>query len=156
MTVRVQGTSSSEPDPHRLSTLPANTQQSPAADIWNGTGMSNLTAGTDMSIEQMLAATSQYDRAGVPSLPTQWGGTGEVGGTVGTGSALEGTGFASASADLMPMDDEVMSMWMAAPMNFRNLDEWDSYLGTEHTQPFNWSTDLDAQEQGADLRGLQQ
>ncbi|KAJ7147903.1 fungal-specific transcription factor domain-containing protein [Mycena crocata] len=132
----VEEHSSSEPNAHQLSTLPANTMQAPAADIWNGTGMSNLTAGTDMSIEQMLAATSQYDRAGTGSLETQWGGTGEVGGAA---EDSNGTGFASAN---MPMDEEVMSMWMAAPTNFRNLDEWDSYLDMPG---FQWSTDFNAQ-----------
>ncbi|KAJ7114590.1 fungal-specific transcription factor domain-containing protein [Mycena crocata] len=132
----IQGTSNSELSTHRLSTLPANTQQSPAGDIY-GTGMSNSTAGADMSIEQILLATSQYDRAGTGSLETLV----EVGGAA---EDSDGNGLANANMNLMPMDEEVMSMWMAAPTNFRNLDEWDSYIGTEHMPGFHWLRDFDA------------
>ncbi|KAJ7114536.1 hypothetical protein C8R43DRAFT_961308 [Mycena crocata] len=155
----VQGTSNSEFSSQQASTLPANEQESFAGDIWNE---------SNMSIEEMLAATSQYDRAGADSLATDWGGTGEVGGTVMPAEGGDGTESARGNMNLMPMDEEVMSMWMAAPTNFRrvihafwervgdnhvvcvcrNLDEWDSYIGTEYIQGSHWSTGFEAQGTG--------
>ncbi|KAJ7165461.1 fungal-specific transcription factor domain-containing protein [Mycena crocata] len=147
----VQSPSNSNISAHHPSTLPAN-EQSSGGVIGNGPGMmSNLSAGVDMSIEQLLAATSQYDRPGAGNLATQWS-TGELGSAVGAAEGSDGTGFVMPDMNLMPMDEEMMSMWMAAPTNFRNLDQWDLYLGTENMPGFHWSTDFDAE--GTDFRGL--
>ncbi|KAJ7116109.1 fungal-specific transcription factor domain-containing protein [Mycena crocata] len=142
----VQGNSNSDLSAF---TLPTNEQKS----SWNQTAMMNLTAGADLSIEQMLAATSQYDRTDAGSLTAPWGVMGEVSGTVGPAGVedSDGPGFTSTNMNLMPMDEEVMSMWMAAPTNFRNLDEWDSYIGTENMLGFHWSPDFGAP--GTDFGG---
>ncbi|KAJ7147910.1 fungal-specific transcription factor domain-containing protein [Mycena crocata] len=158
-----------------LSAHPTDTQRPPGVDLWNEMFMANMAAPAphvqgppdNMSLEQILAATAAYDGDGAGmSMDTSGPWLGNLGQAGSDGTAafpsdefqndVNGTGYAT--TNVMPMDDEVMSMWMAAPMNFRDLDEWDSYLvtgtGTENTQPFNWSTDFDAQGQGANFGGL--
>ncbi|KAJ7125757.1 hypothetical protein C8R43DRAFT_1212075 [Mycena crocata] len=45
----------------------------------------------------------------------------------------------------MPVDDAVMSMWMAAPSRFGNLDQWHSYITMEDAPGFSWANfDLEA------------
>ncbi|KAJ7497502.1 fungal-specific transcription factor domain-containing protein [Mycena latifolia] len=101
-------------------------------DLWNGMHLPNhppsqsqsgmtVTQQAEMSIEQLLAATAGYDQAtGLTKSAEQWSDT---------------TGLAN-----MMVDDDLMSMWMAAPTGFGNLADWDAYIETKNGTGFNWSS----------------
>ncbi|KAJ7178398.1 fungal-specific transcription factor domain-containing protein [Mycena crocata] len=110
------------------------TSQPPSMDLWNdvirtnpaSASRSNMSTAqqAEMSIEQLLAATAGYDDAtGLTKAADQWSDT---------------TGLAN-----MMVDDDLMSMWMAAPTGFGNLADWDAYIETKNGTGFNWSTNFD-------------
>jgi len=44
------------------------------------------------------------------------------------------------------IDDELMSMWMAAPTDVANINHWDAYMDNRNADA-NWFTDYGAQQQ---------
>ncbi|KAJ7115138.1 fungal-specific transcription factor domain-containing protein [Mycena crocata] len=104
-------------------------------DLWNRGHFAP--SAVDMSIEQLLAATAGYDTGGSIVPANQWGDIARVDAS----HAHGGSEFnvENLTANPMMMDDEVMSMWMAAPSGFGNLNEWHSYISMENAPGFNWS-----------------
>ncbi|KAJ7147901.1 fungal-specific transcription factor domain-containing protein [Mycena crocata] len=99
-------------------------------------------SAVDMSIEQLLAATAGYDNGGSVDSARQWGDITRL--DVGDTSHGHGGSAFDVELDMLvnnpvPMDDEVMSMWMAAPSGFGDLDQWHSYITMENAPGFNWS-----------------
>ncbi|KAJ6587119.1 fungal-specific transcription factor domain-containing protein [Mycena vulgaris] len=100
-------------------------------NLWDDSHLSNPPHGNmtsteqaEMSMEQLLAATAGYDHAtGLTKSVDQWSDT---------------TGLAN-----MMVDDDLMSMWMAAPTGFGNLADWDTYIETKSGTGFNWSINFD-------------
>ncbi|KAJ6499081.1 fungal-specific transcription factor domain-containing protein [Mycena sanguinolenta] len=79
-----------------------------------------------MSIEQLLAATAEYDNAtGLAKSIDHWSDT---------------TGLAN-----MMVDDAFMSMWGDAPNHFGNMADWDTYMETRSGSGFSWSSGFDLQ-----------
>jgi len=68
------------------------------------------------SIEQLLADTPVLD----------------------TSLTADGWGNSSDAATGI-LDDELMSMWMAVPTDFMNIDEWDAYIENINLVDVNWS-----------------
>ncbi|KAJ6596639.1 fungal-specific transcription factor domain-containing protein [Mycena sp. CBHHK59/15] len=101
---------------------------------WNGRPPSNAPSHTsvavgqpEISIEQLLEATSGYDVAGGSITGDHWN---------------DSTGLAN-----MMVDDDLMSMWMAAPTDWGNLPDWDAYIENRNGEGFNWSANFGAQQQ---------
>ncbi|KAJ7647153.1 fungal-specific transcription factor domain-containing protein [Roridomyces roridus] len=98
----------------------------PAAMVWNDpvtqtAATANNTQPGHVFIEQMLAATAGYDDVtGLTKSADQWSNS---------------TGLAN-----MMVDDDLMSMWLAAPNGFGNLADWDAYIETKSGTGFNWAT----------------
>ncbi|KAJ7121739.1 fungal-specific transcription factor domain-containing protein [Mycena crocata] len=116
---------------------PQHQQSAIDVDLWNEIFLSNSMASTTpvpqacMSMEQMLAATAGYDSSVVSG--THWAAP-----TVALADASNGfNANTNLPPNLPPMDDEVMSMWMAAPTGFGDLDQWDSYIGMGNAG-FTW------------------
>ncbi|KAJ7127575.1 fungal-specific transcription factor domain-containing protein [Mycena crocata] len=86
----------------------------------------------DMSLEDLLSGAGFPDQTGAMD---------------GSGSSHVGSNdnVPSKFANSTQVDDEVMSMWTAAPTAFGNLDEWDSYMSMENLLGFGWSADLGGQ-----------
>ncbi|KAF8210525.1 fungal-specific transcription factor domain-containing protein [Mycena galopus ATCC 62051] len=116
-----------ESSPHSMP--PESHQPPPTMDLWSDLAPSNnpITAEqAGMSIEQLLAATAEYDNAtGLAKSVDHWSDT---------------TGLAN-----MLIDDNLMSMWGDAPNHFGNLADWDAYIETKNGPAFNWSTHYDPQ-----------
>ncbi|KAJ7459699.1 fungal-specific transcription factor domain-containing protein [Mycena latifolia] len=78
--------------------------------LWNNIHSDpSLASGNDpqsgIDIQQLLADTAQFDTINLSPNSA----------TTSSGPIL---------------DDELMSLWMAAPTNFANIDQWDAYIGT--------------------------
>ncbi|KAJ7496083.1 fungal-specific transcription factor domain-containing protein [Mycena galericulata] len=104
--------------------------QPQSMDVWNDQFLStqnNITTTAQqagLSIEQLLAATAGYDDAtGLTKSVDQWS---------------DSTGLAN-----MMVDDDLMSMWMAAPTGFANLADWDAYIETKSGTGLNWPNNQD-------------
>ncbi|KAJ7268767.1 fungal-specific transcription factor domain-containing protein [Mycena haematopus] len=95
----------------------------PTMDLWSERLPSSDPVTTEqagMSIEQLLAATAEYDNAtGLAKSLDHWSDT---------------TGLAS-----MMADDSFMSVWGDAPNHFGNLADWDTYVETKQGPVFSWS-----------------
>ncbi|KAJ7217845.1 fungal-specific transcription factor domain-containing protein [Mycena pura] len=110
-------------------------QQMPlVTDIWGGTLLSNPAAEgstgavtaqqAELSMEQLLAATAMYDDAtGLARSIDQWSDT-------------------TALANMM-VDDDLMSMWVAAPTGLGNWEDWDKYIEAKQQTGTNWGIDFD-------------
>ncbi|KAF7369194.1 Zn(2)-C6 fungal-type domain-containing protein [Mycena venus] len=124
-----------ELSPHPIHASSSSSSPQPNMGLWNDVGVlaptassnntnnsssNNFTAQTQniitaqqagMSIEQLLAATADYDSStGLTQTAEQWSGT---------------TGLAN-----MMVDDDLMSFWGAVPTTFGNLADWDAYIET--------------------------
>ncbi|KAJ7747317.1 fungal-specific transcription factor domain-containing protein [Mycena metata] len=116
---------------NELSSQP-NTTSRPAMNLWadmfasdsnNNTGQMTAEQAAGMTMEQLLAATAVYDNAtGLAQSADQWSGT-------------------TALANMM-VDEDILSMWAAAPTTFGNMADWDAYIESRNG-PINWSTNFD-------------
>ncbi|KAJ7045760.1 fungal-specific transcription factor domain-containing protein [Mycena alexandri] len=115
-----------------LSSQPDTTSR-PAMNLWadmfpsnsNNTSQMTTEQTAGMTMEQLLAATAVYDNVtGLAQSADQWSGT-------------------TALANMM-VDDDLMSMWAAAPTTFGNMEDWDAYIESKNG-PINWSANFDPQ-----------
>ncbi|KAJ7114542.1 hypothetical protein C8R43DRAFT_1138356 [Mycena crocata] len=102
-----------------LSALSAHPMDSHAHGQQQHGGTAPAVPQDDITLEQILAATAGYDRAdmNMVDMSALW-----LGNSPGNWDSVgfqnhAGTGYAN--ANMMPVDDEMMALWMVAPTNFR-------------------------------------